>query len=201
MRRGAAGCLPLVRTAIKRSIRHSITCATLLFTYSSMKVMKQDSSFPVFVFLQFHPLWRDRTQRREKTKTVEDKSTTGARVRRAGRAVLPLSRTAGSASWGSALVFPATLCCFGNFMKKEGRAEHLGGAAGRHCSPDPWRLTSWAAEDAGWWEPGGGRESRNDGGRKEVERDWALAAAQLGDSRHCNFVLLPPAPQFHFRGL
>ena len=32
-------------------IRHNIACATLSFTYSSMKVMEQDSSFSYFVFL------------------------------------------------------------------------------------------------------------------------------------------------------
>ena len=47
---------PLARTA-----RHSVTCATLLFTYSSVKGMEQDSSFPVFVFLWLQSLWMDRT--------------------------------------------------------------------------------------------------------------------------------------------
>ena len=42
-------------------IRHNIACATLLFTYSSMKVMKQDSSFSVFVFLWLRSMWMDRT--------------------------------------------------------------------------------------------------------------------------------------------
>ena len=40
-------------------------CATLSFTYSSMKVMKQDSSFSVFVFLLLRPLWMDRHWDRE----------------------------------------------------------------------------------------------------------------------------------------
>ena len=41
-------------------IRHNVTCATLLLTYSAMKVMKQDSSFSYFVFLYFQSLRRDR---------------------------------------------------------------------------------------------------------------------------------------------
>ena len=39
----------------------------------------------------------------------------------------------------------ATLCCFGNFMKKKGRSRTAGGGiAGEYCSPDSWRRGSWA---------------------------------------------------------
>ena len=47
---------PLARTA-----RHSVTCATLSFTYSSMKETKQGTSFSVFVFLWLQSLWMDRS--------------------------------------------------------------------------------------------------------------------------------------------
>ena len=75
-----------------------------------------------------------------------------------GAATLSLSRTAGSASWAPATVLPSPLCCFSNFMKKEGRSGTAGErVAGGHRSPDPWRrgkLEWWRmrAGGAGWRE-------------------------------------------------
>ena len=71
----------------------------------------------------------------------------------------------------------ATLCCFGNFMKKEGEKRNSwGGIAREYCSPGTWRLTSWAAEGAGWWDGWG--EKWNGGREEEIEAgEVALAAA------------------------
>ena len=117
-----------------RTARHNITCATLLLTYSAMKVMKQDSSFSYFVFLWLHPPQRGcHWNRREAAATRLDE---GVRARRAGRAV-----TAGPAGWAPATVLLSTLCCFSNFMKKKGRSGTAGrGIAGatvfRHVAAD-----------------------------------------------------------------
>ena len=99
---------------------------------------------------------------------MKDKRATGrTRARRAGRP----HATAGSAGKVLRHVTTATLFCFGNFMKKEGRSRTAGEEiAGEYCSPDTWRPTSWGgAMRAGGL--GGGRESGNDEGRSgERER-------------------------------
>ena len=74
-----------------------------------------------------------------------------------GARTLQLDRLAGSAGKVLRHVTTATLCCFGDFMKKEGRSEMVGrGIAGEYCSPDTWRPTSWGgamrAGGAGWRE-------------------------------------------------
>ena len=132
-----------------RTARHNITCATLLFIYSSMKVMKHETLFSVFVFLWLQSPQRGcHWNRREAAATRLDE---GARVRRAGRAV-----TAGPAGWTPATVLPSTLCCFGNFMKKKGRSGTAGrGIAGatvfRHVAAD--KLGGgMRAGGAGWRE-------------------------------------------------
>ena len=156
---------PLARTA-----RHSVTCATLSFTYSSMKETKQGTSFSVFVFLWLQSLWMDRSQSWEKVETMKDKRATG-RTRACGRAGCPHA-TAGSAGKVLRHVTTATLFCFGNFMNKEGRSRTAGEEiAGEYCSPDTWRPTSWGDGGGRLAGLGGGRESGNDEGRSgERER-------------------------------
>ena len=161
-----------------RPARHSIICATLSFTYSSMKETKQGTSFSVFVFLWLQSLWMDRSQSWEKVETMKDKRATG-RTRACGRAGCPHA-TAGSASWALRHVTTATLCCFGNFMNKEGRSRTAGEEiAGEYCSPDTWRPTSWGDGGGRLAGLGGGRENEMMKGEGE-SRSGAMVAGQLG---------------------
>ena len=179
VRCGAAGCSRQQERQRSMAIYTTLACATLLFTYSSMKVMKQGTSFSVFVFLWLRSMWMDRTQRQEKAKTVEDKRATGGQ----GCGELVPHAIVGQDSWvGQLGTTAATLCCFGNFMKKEGRSGTAGGGiAGEYCSPGPWRRGSWVTEDAGWWTGGEGDGEMMEGGGREQERwlwtrpSWVVA--------------------------
>ena len=105
---------------------------------------------------------------------MKDKRATG-RTRACGRAGRP-PVTAGSASWVLRHVTTATLCCFGDFMKKEGRSEMVGrGIAGEYCSPDTWRPTSWGDGGGRLAGLGGGRENEMMKGEGE-SRSGAMVA-------------------------
>ena len=135
-----------------------------------MKVMKQDSSFSYFVFLWLQSPQRGcHWNRREAAAIRLDE---GARVRRAGRPPV----TAGSAGKVLRHVTTATLCCFGNFMKKEGRSRTAGEEiAGEYCSPDTWRPTSWGDGGGRLAGLGGGRENEMMKGEGE-SRSGAMVA-------------------------
>lgn len=106
---------------------------------------------------------------------LEPKKSRGTRLDEGARVAASWARlvTAGPASWIPRHATTTTLCCFSNFMKKEGRSGTAGeGIAGGHCSPDTWRLTSWGgamrAGGAGWRE-----RKWNDVVEGEVEwREW-----------------------------
>ena len=123
-------------------------------------------------------------------------------MRRAGRALLQLGRQAGR----PATVLLSTLCCFGNFMKKEGRGGTAGGGiAGESCSPDTWRQTSWVRRGAGWWGwvEGEENETMMEEGESGAERELWLRASWVTAEQVMAvlLLLLPPSSQFHFHGL
>ena len=94
-----------------------------------------------------------------------------------GARTLQLDRLAGSAGKVLRHVTTATLCCFGDFMKKEGRSEMVGrGIAGEYCSPDTWRPTSWAV-GCGLVGLGGGRKNGNDEDKSGERKRGAMAAS------------------------
>ena len=94
-------------------------------------------------------------------------------MRQAGRRMLSLGRTAGSASW-----VPRPPRSDASVIYEEGR-EKRGSwrlIAGEYCSPDPWRRGSWAAEDAGWWGwVEGESEMMEGGGRQSIGSGRGLA--------------------------
>ena len=178
-----------------RPARHSIICATLSFTYSSMKETKQGTSFSVFVFLWLQSLWMDRSQSWEKVETMKDKRATG-RTRACGRAGCPHA-TAGSASWALRHVTTATLCCFGNFMNKEGRSRTAGEEiAGEYCSPDTWRPTSWGDGGGRLAGLGGGRKNGNDEDKSGERKRGLWLRASWEVVERVMAGLLPPPPSF-----
>ena len=180
------------RGEASRPARHSIICATLSFTYSSMKVMKQDSSFSYFVFLWLQSPQRGcHWNRREAAAIRLDE---GARVRRAGRPPV----TAGSAGKVLRHVTTATLFCFGDFMKKEGRSGTAGGG-------DSWRalLSRSVAADkpggggGGLVGLGGGRKNGNDEDKSgERKRGLWLRASWEVVEQVMAVLLLPPSSFF-----
>ena len=98
----------------------------------------------------------------------------------------------------------ATLFCFGNFMKKEGRS--------RTAGEDSWRALLFrhvAADklgrrDEGWWGwvEGERTEMMKGGGRRERERElWSRASWVTARHAMAVLLLLPPSSQFHFHGL
>ena len=115
--------LPLASMTTQHSKR-AHACAALSFTYSSMKMMEQDSSFSYFVFLWLHPPQRRRHQNR--------RGAAAPNLMKGKGAASWAPATAGPASWAGQLVSrhttPATLplYCFCNFMKKEGRSKTAG---------------------------------------------------------------------------
>ena len=119
--------------------------------------------------------------------------------------MLSLSRTAGSASWAPATILLSTLCCFSNFMKKEGRRRTAGGGiAGGHCSSGTWRRRNWGDGGGRLVGLGGGR-----GGKEGWREEGTGAGAGLrprpswvtADTVISVLLLHPPSSQFHFHGL
>ena len=154
-------------------------CVAFTFAYPSTKIMKQNSSFSVFVFLQFHSLRIDCTWSREGPRLPDWMK--GQGWRRAGRA-------AGQYSWTGQLEQqqPSSMSALLLQEFYEGGREEQdswGGTAGEYCSPGPWRRVSWAAKDAGW---------RSRWREREWKRWWEEA------ERRCTPAAASLVPQFHF---